>query len=352
MARIRVALLGLGNVACTLLYGMEYYRKGLNGRRGLWHEMVGNYSIDDIEIVGAFDIDASKVGRSVADVLRASGRETITSIDAYKDMNISAGIMLDEPPEHWSIDIIKMDRDEFIDLLKGCDADVVVNLISSSLDGSSLAYAESSLEAGASFINATPSILQSNHGLVDAFKARRLLIVGDDLMSQFGGTVFHKGILQLLHRRGIMVESSYQLDVGGSSDTRNTIREDVRARKRAIKTASINAELPYEFGVSAGTTEYMEFLKDDRISYYWFYAEGFMGSPVRIDVMMRSNDGANACNVLLDVIRAVKYARDRDDPNLAVLISAYGFKSPPRAINVMDAQQRFEEVFINSRSNK
>ncbi|MFN4337143.1 MAG: hypothetical protein ACK4FV_06145 [Candidatus Nitrosocaldus sp.] len=347
MAGIRVAMLGLGNVTSTLLYGIEYYRKSINGKRGLWHERVGNYSIDDIEIVGVFDIDASKVGRSVADVLRASGRETIANIDVYKEMKVNAGIMLDKPPEHWNMGIIKVDRDEFIDVLKGCNADVVVNLISSSLDGSSLAYAESSLQVGASFINATPSILQSNYGLVDAFKARRLLIVGDDLMSQFGGTVFHKGILQLLHRRGMMVESSYQLDVGGSNDTRNTIREDVRARKRAIKTASINAELPYEFGMTAGTTEYTEFLRDDRMSYYWFSAEGFMGSPVRIDIVMRSNDGANACNILLDVIRAVKYARDKDDPSLAENISAYGFKSPPRAINIMDAQQRFEEVFIN-----
>ncbi|MEM4278102.1 MAG: hypothetical protein QXE03_02315 [Candidatus Nitrosocaldus sp.] len=348
MARIKVAVIGLGNVACTILQGIEYYRQGLNGKRGIWHEMVGNYSIDDVDVVGAFDIDASKVGRSVADALRMFGKGNGNSIntDVYKDLNVSAGIMVDKPPEHWSMDITRVDRDEFIDALKQCNADVVVNLISSSLDASSLAYAESSLQAGVSFINATPSSLQSNHGLIDAFRDRRLLMVGDDLMSQFGGTVFHKGILQLLHRRGMIIDSSYQLDVGGSSDTRNTMREEVRARKRAIKTASIDAELPYEFGITAGTTEYTEFLKDERVSYYWFYAEGFMGSPVRIDVMMRSSDGANACNILLDVIRAVKYARDNNSPDLAEIISAYGFKSPPKVMSVMDAQQEFEEAFV------
>ncbi|MEM4398736.1 MAG: hypothetical protein QXV18_02850 [Candidatus Nitrosocaldus sp.] len=343
-ARIRAAVLGLGNVACTLLQGIEYYRQSTNGKRGLWHERVGNYSIDDIDVVGVFDIDASKVGRSVADVLNAL--KSSIKADAYKDLNVSAGIMVDKPPEHWSMDISKVDRDEFVNALKACNADVVVNLISSSLDASSLAYAESSLQAGASFINATPSLLQSSHGLIDAYRGKGLLMVGDDLMSQFGGTVFHKGILNLLHRRGMIIDSSYQLDVGGSSDTRNTMREEVRARKRAIKTASIDAELPYEFGITAGTTEYTEFLKDERVSYYWFYAEGFMGSPVRIDVMMRSSDGANACNILLDVIRAVKYARDKNSPDLAEIISAYGFKSPPKVMSVMDAQQEFEEAFV------
>lgn len=344
-SRIRVVVIGLGNVACTILQGIAYYRS-LNGKRGLWHERVGNYSIDDVEIVGAFDIDARKVGRSVHDVLKEFGYGNNISMDVYRDLKVSAGMMVDEPPEHWSMDIAKIDRNEFTEVLKGCMADVALNLISSSLDGSSLAYAEASLKAGVSFVNATPSILQSNNGLRDAFRYKGLLMVGDDLMSQFGGTVFHKGILQLLHRRGMLVNSSYQLDVGGSSDTRNTMREEVRARKRAIKTASINAELPYEFGITAGTTEYTEFLKDERVSYYWFYAEGFMGSPVRIDVMMRSSDGANACNVLLDVIRAVKYARDKNSPELDEVISAYGFKNPPKVINVVDAQQRFEEMFI------
>ncbi|MDW8274926.1 MAG: hypothetical protein RMJ59_00915 [Candidatus Nitrosocaldus sp.] len=347
-SRIRVALIGVGNVACTLLQGMEYYRKmGSNdgpARKGLWHERVGNYTIDDIDVVCAFDVDANKVGRSIHELLARDG----SGIGAYRDLEVRAGMMMDRPPEHWHMDVVTSTVDEFTSALRQYNPDVVLNLISSSLDGSSLAYAESALRAGASFINATPSSLQSNHALASAFRGKNLLLVGDDLMSQFGGTVFHKGILQLLHRRGMTIGSSYQLDVGGSRDTRNTMVEEVRARKRSIKTASINAEVPYEFGMTAGTTEYVEFMGDDRISYYWFYAEGFMGSPVRIDIMMRSNDGANACNVLLDVIRAVKHARDRGDPGLADIISAYGFKSPPNVMGVMEAQQEFERVFIHT----
>lgn len=345
MPKIRVAIAGLGNVACTLLQGIEYYRRG-DSVRGLWHERVGIYSIDDIEIAGVFDIDAGKVGRSVWDVLRSRSKGSTVDISAYRDLFVSPGIMADQPPAHWSMAITDVGRDDFIDALKNCNADVVVNLISSSLDGSSLAYAESSLNTGVSFINATPSLLSSNKALVSGFRSRGLLLVGDDLMSQFGGTIFHKGILQLLHRRGMSISSSYQLDVGGNVDTRNTIMEEVRARKRSIKTASIEAELPYEFGLTAGTTEYAEFLNDERVSYYWFYAEGFMGSPVRIDVMMRSSDGANACNVLLDVIRAVKHAKDRGEPDLAGVISAYGFKSPSRVMSAIDAQREFESIFV------
>lgn len=330
MGEVRVSILGFGNVTDTLIRGLEYY-KNRRVNSGIWHEKVGDYSINDIRIVSIFDIDADKVGKAVT----CNGNS----------VKINAGMLLDEIPSYWGRDIASVSNDEFLNMLKDSKADVVVNLISSSMDRSSQAYADCSLACNASFVNATPATLATNPDISKRFKENYLVLVGDDLMSQFGGTVFHRTILRMMHRRGLVVKDSYQLDVGGSNDTRNTLQEHIRAKKRSIKTSSINSELPYEFNLAAGTTEYTEFLDGNRASYYWIYSEGFMGSPVKIDITMRSNDAANACNVLLDVIRAVKYAMDIKDNNLADIISAYGFKSPPRHLSALDAQDEFEKIF-------
>ncbi len=326
---IRVSIIGVGYVAGSLIKGIEYYRNN-NDTKGLWHPKVGGYSISDIDIVSLFDIDRDKVRRSI----RFNGR----------DVRISAGMLYDEPVS--SSSYTAASKDEFISMLRDSKPDIVINLISSSMVRSSRIYAECSLAYDASFINATPAILATDAYMSGIFKERGLLLVGDDLMSQFGGTVFHRMILNMMHRRGIVVKSSYQLDVGGSNDTKNTLREDVRAMKRSIKTSSINSEVPYDFDLVAGTTEYTDFLDGERVSYYWLYAEGFMGSPIKIDIAMRGNDASNACNILLDVIRAVKYAMDTHDTNLTDIINAYGFKKVSRPTAALDAQEEFEDRFI------
>ncbi len=335
MGEIRVSIVGFGNVTNTLIRGLEYYRnydKKKSNNLGIWHDKVGGYSLNDIKIVSIFDVDADKVGKSV----------TCNN----SSIKINAGMLMDQLPSYWNNNVISVSKDELLSVLKDGRPDVVVNLISSSMDRSSYAYAECSIACNSSFINATPTTLASNTDISKRFKHIGLILVGDDLMSQFGGTVFHRMILRLMHKRGLVVKDSYQLDVGGSSDTRNTLQEHIRAKKRSIKTSSINTELPYGFNLAAGTTEYAEFLNGERVSYYWIYSEGFMGSPIKIDITMRSNDASNACNVLLDVIRAVKYAMDVKDANLADTISAYGFKSPPRPTSVIEAQDEFERIFV------
>jgi myo-inositol-1-phosphate synthase len=330
---IRVSIIGVGDVAESLIKGIEYYSNN-DDKKGLWHPKVGGYSVSDIDIVSLFDIDRDKVGRSI----RFNGR----------DVRIGAGMLYDEPALS---SYTAISKDEFISILRASKPDIVINLISSSMVRSSRIYAECSLTCDASFINATPAILATDAYMSGMFKERDLLLVGDDLMSQFGGTVFHRMILNMTHRRGIVVKSSYQLDVGGSNDTKNTLREDIRSMKRSIKTSSINSEVPYDFDLVAGTTEYTDFLDGERVSYYWLYAEGFMGSPIKIDIAMRGNDASNACNILLDVIRAVKYAMNMHDTNITDIINAYGFKKVSRPTAALDAQEEFEDRFI-TRINK
>lgn len=173
------------------------------------------------------------------------------------------------------------------------------------------------------------------------------MILGDDLMSQFGGTAFHRGMMEFITTRGIKIEKAYQLDVGGNQDTQNTMAEDIREKKRKIKTESIAVEVPYPFKSTAGTTEYAEQLGNSRVSYYWMEAKGFLGSTVEMDLALKTNDSTNGCNVILDSIRAAKMAISKKDLGKSEIISAYAFKNPPKKFKIRESIKAFEEAFVN-----
>jgi myo-inositol-1-phosphate synthase len=339
---ISVALIGIGNVASTLAQGVHFYGDGKDD--GLWHNVVGGYKASSIKIVSAFDIDARKTGMDLSKSIFAGRTKKYIDV-APLGVEVKAGIVQDGIPAHLKnvINVKGANNEEVLKELKRTSPDVVINLMSSAMDNSTLAYAKCALEAGASFINATPTQLTKSD-LRNKFVSSKLLLIGDDLMSQFGGTAFHKGMIEFMVQRGVKLRKSYQLDVGGSMETLNTLDERIKAMKRSIKTSAINSEAPYEFESAAGTTEYTDFLGDSRVSYYWMYSEGFLQSPATIDIMLRTNDGANACNVLFDVIRAVKYCKD-NGKILSDVICAYGFKSPPKANKVRDSYSDFVNAF-------
>jgi len=340
---ISVAIIGVGNVASTFVQGLHFYKDGKDD--GLWHKIVGGYRASDIKIVSAFDIDAKKIEVDLAKSIFKSGSRKYIDVSDL-GVEVKVGIAEDEVPAHLK-DVIKVksDRHESVlkELKKG-EPDVVINLVSSAMDNSSKRYAQCSLEVNACFINATPTKLAKSD-LNNKFLKSKLLLVGDDLMSQFGGTAFHKGMIDFMVQRGVKVKKSYQLDVGGSTETLNTLDEKIKAMKRSIKTSTINSEAPYSFESAAGTTEYTDFLGDSRVSYYWMYSEGFLKSPAVIDITLRTNDGANACNVLFDVIRAVKYCKENNKTSLSDTISAYGFKSPPKTAKIRDSYTNFVNAF-------
>ncbi len=341
---IRVAIAGVGNVTSTLVQGISFYSQ--DSKPGLWHDLVGGYKVSDIRIVSAFDIDAKKAGADLATSIFRDGSRKYVDV-ASLGVDVRSGILEDQLPARLK-NVIKAESSDYeniLDEMKRSRPDVVINLISSAMDASSRRYAEAALETGASFINATPSQLAKSD-LGGKFIDSKLLLVGDDLMSQFGGTAFHRGMIDFMVQRGVKVKKSYQLDVGGSMETLNTLDERIRAMKRSIKTSSINSEAPYDFDSAAGTTEYTDFLGDSRVSYYWMYSEGFLGSPAIIDITLRTSDGANACNVLLDVVRAVKHCRDTGDLSPRDAICAYGFKSPPGMAKIRDAYAKFVSKFV------
>ncbi|NMJ86861.1 MAG: hypothetical protein EX285_03325 [Thaumarchaeota archaeon] len=344
MSEIRVAIIGVGNVASTFVQGIHFYNDKKDN--GLWHNVIGGYKAPDIKIVSAFDINPDKIGIDISEAIFKDGERRYVDVN-YMDIEVSNGILSDNIPSHLK-DVITVkndNNDKVLKIMKESKPDIVINLISSGMDNSSKKYAECSLESNASFVNTTSTQLMKTE-FAQKFTDAGLLFVGDDLMSQFGSTAFHKGIIDLMVQRGMKVKKSYQLDVGGSLETLNTTDENIKAKKRAIKTSTINTEVPYEFDSVVGTTEYTDFLNDSRISYYWIYGEGFLNSPTIIDVTLRSNDGAHACNVLFDVVRAIKYCKDNNKLSLNNTICAYGFKNPPNTSKIRDSYTNFVNTFV------
>lgn len=344
MPEIRVALVGIGNVASALVQGTSFYHDGKDD--GLWHATVGGYKASDIKIVSAFDIDSKKVGIDLSDAIFKGSIRKYLDVGNL-DIDVSPGILDDDLPAHLKkvISAKTESYDKVLEIMKGSKPDVVLNLISSGMDNTVRKYAECALESSASFVNAAPTQLTKSD-LVSKFTSAKLMLVGDDLMSQFGGTAFHKGMIDFMVQRGVRVKKSYQLDVGGSLETLNTVEENIKAMKRKIKTSTINSEAPYEFDSVAGTTEYTDFLNDSRVSYYWMYGEGFLNSPAIMDITLRSRDGANAGNVLFDVVRAIKYCKENDKLSLNDVICAYGFKNPPKTAKIRDSYTNFVNAFV------
>jgi len=342
----KVALAGVGNCASVFLQGLAFYSD--RSAKGLWHPTVAGLRPKDLSVVAAFDIDPRKVGLTLSkaafappNVARRYQSPLRTSV------KVSPGVSKgDLAPNLRGMRVEKSSPDQIAKELEDSRADVFVNLISSGSNASSEEYAGAALRAGCAFVNCTPSSVTRNNRLAAGFLKGRLPLIGDDLMSQFGGTVFHKGLLGLMVRRGIRVSKSYQLDVGGGSETFNTMDETIKMAKRNLKTSSVAGEVPYPFETIAGTTDYVDYMGNDRTSYFWFEGSGFMNSDFSVDVYLRSSDGANAGNILFDVLRATYRVMKIGKLGTVNEICAYGFKSPPRPMHFDEAFAKFSALYL------
>lgn len=345
--KVRVGIAGVGNCASVLVQGLKYY----SGRKrdGLWHPVVAGLEPNDIQVVAAFDIDGSKVGRDLSEAIFAKPNVARMYTEVPPSgITVSKGVAKGDVAPHLAQrEVVSGRRSEVVDVLRESKADILLNLISSGSDGSSEEYAEAALEAGCSFINCTPSLLLRKRRLTSSFTRKGLAMVGDDLMSQFGGTVFHKGLLNLMVKRGVKVSKSYQLDVGGGSETFNTIEERIKMAKREVKTSSVASEVPYKFETVAGTTDYVDYMGNDRTSYFWVEGSSFLNSGVSVDVYLRSSDGANAGNILFDVLRATHWSVRRGRLRNVPVICGYGFKSPPTPVPFEEAHGLFVKLFVS-----
>ncbi len=355
MENARVILVGVGNAASALVQSLEYYSK--HETIGLKYETIGGLRISDIEIAAAFDVVEGKVGKDISDAIFAEPNVAPRLVDFTSPI----GVEVKKGPTHDGIspllaETIQISSSPDINLvkeMKEANADMVISLLPSGAKEATYAYANAAIEAELAFIEAAPTRICSDDKWVRKYKKANLPVAGDDLQSQLGGTRIHKGILEMLDSFGARVRNTYQLDVSGGSEGMNTLHTDRRLEKRQIKTDSIKRTLPYlsDYDIASGTTDYLDFLGNERTGYFWIYGKYFLDTTFRIDVTIKTMDGPNAAGTLVHVIRATKLALNRGIDGPLISVSAFGFKYPPVYINERDAVRRFEEFIKGDRAN-
>ena len=350
MPQIKVALIGVGNCASALVQGIHYYKdaKKEEDSLGLAHLFLGNYHPKDIKFASAFDIDKRKIGKDFSQAIFAQPNNTQNFAHVpHLDVPVLKGPVLDGVGEYLK-NVIKISGSPEVEVakkLRESDVEIVVNLLPSGAIKASQWYAGEALEAGCAFINATPAFIASDAAWGKRFEKNGLPVVGDDLVDQVGSTIIHKMLLKTLAARGVRVSQTYQLDVGGGTESLNTL-ERTRQVKRTVKTKSVETALPYRASVVAGSTDYVDFLENRRDSYFWIKGLYFGGVPMQLDLKLSTVDASNAGSVLLDVIRGVKIALDRGLGGPLTSLSAYAFKHPPQILPLETAEQWFME-FVN-----
>ncbi len=345
MPKIKVALVGVGNCASALVQGLQYYGSSGVERFGLRNPVLGGFSPKDIEIVAAFDIDGRKVGKDLSEAI-FSEPNNVSKLDNVPSSGVLVhkGPVLDGLGEYTKhlVKISPHPEANVSKVLKESKTEIMVDLLPSGAVKASQWYAQQALAAGCAFVNATPSFIASDVVWARKFEAAGLPVVGDDLIDQVGSTTLHKTLLQLLSMNGVHITETYQLDVGGGTESLDTL-DRTRDVKRSVKTQSVEASLPYPAAVVAGSTDYVDFLKNRRDSYFWIRGVHFCNVPVQIDLKLSTVDAPNAGSVLLDVVRAVKMALERKLKGALMPVCAYCFKHPPQQTTLETAERMFTQ---------
>jgi myo-inositol-1-phosphate synthase len=347
MTMIKIAIAGVGNCASAFVQGLSYYG-GCNDRDtavGLRYLTLAGYHPRDVEVVAAFDVDGRKVGKDLAEAIFAEPNNTLqfASVPELR-VPVSKGPVLDGVGNYVK-NIVKIDTSEPVNVtqvLKETGAEILVNLLPSGAPQASQWYAEQALQADCAFINAVPVSIASDRNWAARFKEAQLPLVGDDLVDQVGATALHKALIALLSAQGVRISETYQLDVGGGTESLDTL-ERSRETKRLLKTETVESALPYKAAVVAGTTDYVDFLQNRRDSYMWLTGVYFGKTPMEIELRLCTADGPNAGSVLLDVVRAVKVALERGEVGAILSISTFAFKKPPELLPFEKARQLFDD---------
>lgn len=344
MGRIRVAIAGVGNCASALVQGIHYYKEK-GDKTGLAHPDVGGYCPEDVEFVAAFDIDGRKVGKDLSEAIFQKPNNTLRFQDVPKiDVIVKKGPVLDGVGRYLK-EVVKFAEEKEVDVveeLKSSGAEILVNYLPVGSEKGSRFYAKSALECSIAFINAMPTFIASSNEWQAKFSEKGLPIAGDDVMSQLGATVLHKTLVKLLVDRGVKMDESYQLNIGGDTDFLNMLEQQRLVSKRESKTSAVRAMSPYEMPLRIGPSDYVPFLENEKICYIWIKGRYFGGAPLSIDLKLSVIDSPNSAGIIIDALRGVKVALDRGIGGPLISVSAYCFKHPPVQMSYEEAKRRFE----------
>ncbi|GAY25101.1 inositol-3-phosphate synthase [Desulfurococcaceae archaeon AG1] len=338
---IRVAIVGVGNIASMLVQSVYMY-KARGSIEGVMTENIGGYRVGDIDFVAAFDISRRKVGKDLGEAIYEPPNSVPRIFDVRRTgVTVSPGPVLDGVAPHMRSVFEPIETNiglgDIVDILRSSKADVVVNLLPVGSEEASRLYARASLEAGAAFINAIPVFIASDPSNTwqKLYREAGVPLLGDDIKGQVGATILHRTLIKLLHMRGVLIDETYQLNVGGNTDFLNMVDEERLYSKRISKTRAVTSILPYgdklenEGRVRIGPSDYIPFLNNTKIAYIYIKGRSFGGLPVTLEAKLSVDDKSMAAAVLLDAIRVAKLALDRGHGGPIRGPSAYLFKHPP-----------------------
>jgi myo-inositol-1-phosphate synthase len=357
--KVRVAVIGVGNCANSLVQGVEYYKDAPEDEfvPGLMHVNLGGYHVRDIEFTAAFDVTTDKVGKDLSEAIWAHPNDTYRFADVPKlGVKVSRGMTHDGIGKYLSevVDKAPGDTDDIVRILKETETDVVVNFLPVGSEDATKWYAEQILNAGCAMVNCMPVFIAKGGYFQKQFEERGLPIIGDDIKSQVGATITHRVLTQIFKDRGVQLDRTMQLNVGGNSDFLNMLERDRLESKKISKTNAVTSVLDYDLGeknVHVGPSDYVPWLTDRKWAYIRMEGTTFGNVPLNLELKLEVWDSPNSAGITIDAVRLAKLALNNGLSGALEAPSAYLMKSPPKQIEDGEARDLVER-FISQNARK
>ncbi|WP_066905897.1 inositol-3-phosphate synthase [Millisia brevis] len=351
---VRVAIVGVGNCASSLVQGVEYYRDADDSQTvpGLMHVRFGQYHVRDIEFVAAFDVDAKKVGFDLSEAIFSSENNTIKISDVPpSDVTVQRGPTLDGLGKYYRETIEESDATavDVVQALKDAQADVLVSYLPVGSEEADKFYAQCAIDAGVAFVNALPVFIASDPVWAKKFEDAGVPIVGDDIKSQVGATITHRVMAKLFEDRGVQLDRTMQLNVGGNMDFKNMLERERLESKKISKTQAVTSNVKREFGakdVHIGPSDHVGWLDDRKWAYVRLEGRAFGDVPLNLEYKLEVWDSPNSAGIIIDAVRAAKIALDRGIGGPILPASSYLMKSPPQQLADDVARVELEKFII------
>jgi len=348
--KIKVAILGVGNCASAFVQGIHYYTNN-DKEDGLISDVIGGYKVSDIEVVAAYDINKSKVGKDLADAIFSDPNNTMKFFDVTSTgVTVEHGVAKDGVGK-FTKDIIEKvsDNDNFETSLKNSGAEILINLLPVGSDDAVKYYAQAAVNTKIGFINCIPVFIARDPEWYKKFKDNKVPLIGDDIKSQVGATIVHRVLAQLFSDRGVKLKNTYQLNVGGNMDFLNMLEEDRLETKRTSKTSSVTSVANKGKGIEPdnvriGPSDYVKWLEDRKKAFIRLEGESFGGAPLNIEVQLEVWDSPNSAGVTIDAVRYMKFFKDKNDLESLDLVSAWLMKAPAKSQKDGDVLMKLHEL--------
>jgi myo-inositol-1-phosphate synthase len=337
MGSVRVAIVGVGNCASSLVQGVEYYKDADPSGRvpGLMHVKFGDYHVNDVKFVAAFDVDAKKVGFDLSEAINASENNTIKIAEVPPTgVTVQRGVTNDGLGKYYRLTIEESDAEpvDIVQALRDAQVDVLVSYLPVGSEVADKYYAQCAIDAGVAFVNALPVFIASDPEWAAKFEAAGVPVIGDDIKSQVGATITHRVMAKLFEDRGVVLDRTYQLNVGGNMDFKNMLERDRLESKKISKTQAVTSNIEHDLGernVHIGPSDYVQWLDDRKWAYVRLEGRAFGDVPLNLEYKLEVWDSPNSAGIIIDAIRAAKIAKDRGIGGALLSASSYLMKSPP-----------------------